>query len=58
MSSDDWEIVEQHAEWLEGNLLGQLRAAQGGREVRVWVGKVGIRIRIGESFTSSIQQSE
>lgn len=50
VSSDDWEILEQHARWLEGNLLGQMRAAQGGREVGVWVGKVKIRIRIGAFF--------
>lgn len=49
VSSDDWEILEQHAEYLENNLLGQMRAAQKGKEVGVWVGKVKIRIRIGAS---------
>lgn len=66
LSTDDWEILvslnvpccctqtdssqEQNANYLENNLLGQLRAAQKGQEIDVWVmGRTKIRIRVGES---------
>lgn len=40
---------EQNANYLENNLLGQLRAAQKGQEINVWVmGRTKIRIRVGE----------
>ncbi|KAK9899327.1 AAA-domain-containing protein [Cystobasidium minutum MCA 4210] len=38
-SADDWEVVESHAEYLEQNLLSQVRAASPGQTVCVWVGK-------------------
>ncbi|GMK53828.1 hypothetical protein CspeluHIS016_0104140 [Cutaneotrichosporon spelunceum] len=47
LSTDDWEILEQNANYLENNLLGQLRAAQKGQEIDVWVmGRTKIRIRV------------
>lgn len=50
MSPDDWEILEQHASFLENNLLSQLRAAQKGQEINIWVlGRTKIRIRVGKS---------
>lgn len=42
-------LQEQHASFLENNLLGQLRAAQKGQELNVWVkGKTKLRIRVGQ----------
>ncbi|WVF69277.1 hypothetical protein IAT40_004053 [Kwoniella sp. CBS 6097] len=50
LTSDDWEILEQHASFLENNLLSQLRAAQKGQELDVWVaGKTKIRIRVDDT---------
>jgi peroxin-1 len=50
MSPDDWEILEQHASFLENNLLSQLRAAQKDQEINIWVlGRTKIRIRVGKS---------
>jgi peroxin-1 len=50
MSPDDWEILEQHASFLENNLLSQLRATQKGQEINIWVlGRTKIRIRVGKS---------
>ncbi|WWC62371.1 uncharacterized protein I303_104967 [Kwoniella dejecticola CBS 10117] len=50
LTSDDWEILEQHASFLETHLLSQLRAAQKGQEIDVWVmGKTKIRIRVDET---------
>lgn len=41
-------MQEQNANYLENNLLGQLRAAQKGQEIDVWVlGRTKIRIRVG-----------
>ncbi|OXH34334.1 peroxin-1 [Cryptococcus neoformans] len=58
MSPDDWEILEQHASFLENNLLSQLRAAQKGQEIDVWVmGRTKIRIRVDETNPSSNSQS-
>ncbi|WWC95916.1 hypothetical protein V866_002783 [Kwoniella sp. B9012] len=54
LSSDDWEILEQHASFLEDHLLSQLRAAQKGQEIDVWVmGKTKIRIRVDETNPST-----
>ncbi|WRT67611.1 uncharacterized protein IL334_004583 [Kwoniella shivajii] len=53
LTSDDWEILEQHASFLETHLLSQLRAAQKGQEIDVWVaGKTKIRIRVDETSPS------
>ncbi|KAK4686120.1 peroxin-1, partial [Tremellales sp. Uapishka_1] len=47
LTSDDWEILEQHADFLENNLLGQLRAAKKGQLLDVWVmGRTKIRIKV------------
>ncbi len=65
LTSDDWEILvgqfnrrgghnlimeqEQHASFLENNLLSQLRGAQKGQVLDVWVmGRTKIRIRVGQ----------
>ncbi|WVW84469.1 hypothetical protein I302_106503 [Kwoniella bestiolae CBS 10118] len=54
LSSDDWEILEQHASFLEEHLLSQLRAAQKGQEIDVWVkGKTKIRTRVDETNPST-----
>ncbi|OCF73124.1 peroxin-1 [Kwoniella mangroviensis CBS 8886] len=54
LSSDDWEILEQHASFLEDHLLSQLRAAQKGQEIDVWVmGKTKIRIRVEDTNPST-----
>ncbi|WWC70586.1 uncharacterized protein I206_104537 [Kwoniella pini CBS 10737] len=54
LTSDDWEILEQHASFLETHLLSQLRAAQKGQEIDVWVmGKTKIRIRVDETSPST-----
>jgi peroxin-1 len=40
---------ERHTDYLENNLLSQLRAASKGQVVNVWVmGKTKIRLRVGE----------
>ncbi|OCF31275.1 hypothetical protein I316_07061 [Kwoniella heveanensis BCC8398] len=53
LTSDDWEILEQHASFLENNLLSQLRAAQKGQEIDAWVaGKTKIRIRVDDTNPS------
>ncbi|ODO01366.1 hypothetical protein I350_06185 [Cryptococcus amylolentus CBS 6273] len=50
LTSDDWEILEQHASFLEDNLLSQLRAAVKGQEIDVWVmGRTKIRIRVDDT---------
>ncbi|WVR06200.1 hypothetical protein IAU60_003230 [Kwoniella sp. DSM 27419] len=50
LTSDDWEILEQHASFLEDHLLSQMRAAQKGQEIDVWVaGKTKIRIRVDDT---------
>ncbi|KAG8685892.1 Peroxisome biosynthesis protein pex1, partial [Ceratobasidium sp. 395] len=36
LSSDDWEILETHAEYVEQNLLSQVRAVAVGQEISVW----------------------
>ncbi|KAG8905544.1 Peroxisome biosynthesis protein pex1 [Tulasnella sp. 403] len=47
LSADDWEILELHAEYVEHNLLSQVRVAAKGQEVDVWVlGRTRIRFRI------------
>nr|ODO01145.1 peroxin-1 [Cryptococcus depauperatus CBS 7855] len=54
LTPDDWEILEQHASFLENNLLSQLRAAQKGQEMHVWVmGTTKIRIRVDDTNPSS-----
>ncbi|WWD18315.1 hypothetical protein CI109_102765 [Kwoniella shandongensis] len=54
LTPDDWEILEQHASFLENHLLSQLRAAQKGQELDVWVmGRTKIRIRVDETDPSS-----
>ncbi|KAK8858426.1 hypothetical protein IAR55_002653 [Kwoniella newhampshirensis] len=54
LTSDDWEILEQHAAFLENHLLSQLRAAQKGQELDVWVmGRTKIRIRVDDTDPAS-----
>ncbi|KZO93941.1 AAA-domain-containing protein [Calocera viscosa TUFC12733] len=51
LTSDDWEILQLHAEFVETNFLSQVRVAPVGQEVDVWVlGRTRIRFRI-ESIT-------
>ncbi|ORY27869.1 P-loop containing nucleoside triphosphate hydrolase protein [Naematelia encephala] len=58
LTSDDWEILEQHANYLENNLLSQLRAAQKGQLLDVWVmGRTKIRIRVDETNPASTNTS-
>ncbi|KAF9510428.1 hypothetical protein BS47DRAFT_1347980 [Hydnum rufescens UP504] len=46
-SADDWEILELHAQFVENNLLSQVRAACVGQEIDVWVlGRTRIRFRV------------
>lgn len=48
-------MKEQHASFLENNLLSQLRAAQAGQVIDAWVaGKSKIRIRVGELCVSAV----
>jgi len=44
------EEQEQHASFLEENLLMQLRAATKGRIYDIWVHRTKIRIRVGQFF--------
>ncbi|KAG9051589.1 Peroxisome biosynthesis protein pex1 [Tulasnella sp. UAMH 9824] len=47
LSADDWEILELHAEYVEHNLLSQVRVAAKDQEVDVWVlGRTRIRFRV------------
>ncbi|KAG8831700.1 Peroxisome biosynthesis protein pex1 [Serendipita sp. 399] len=47
VSSDDWEILELHAQYVEDNLLSQVRVAADGQQINVWVmGKTLIRFRV------------
>ncbi|KAF8515366.1 AAA-domain-containing protein [Hysterangium stoloniferum] len=47
LSSDDWEILELHAGYVEDNLLSQVRAASMGQEIDVWVlGRTRVRFRV------------
>ncbi|KAG8958543.1 Peroxisome biosynthesis protein pex1 [Tulasnella sp. 419] len=47
LTADDWEILELHAEYVEHNLLSQVRVACIGQEVDVWVlGRTRIRFRV------------
>ncbi|KAI9631847.1 putative peroxisome biosynthesis protein PAS1 [Dioszegia hungarica] len=58
LTSDDWEILEQHASFLENNLLSQLRAAQAGQVIDAWVaGKSKIRIRVDQTNPSTSASS-
>ncbi|KIO34783.1 hypothetical protein M407DRAFT_210235, partial [Tulasnella calospora MUT 4182] len=47
LSADDWEILGLHAEYVEHNLLSQVRVAAKDQEVDVWVlGRTRIRFRV------------
>ncbi|KAI0310136.1 P-loop containing nucleoside triphosphate hydrolase protein [Amylostereum chailletii] len=47
LTADDWEIIELHADHVEGTLLSQVRVAAGGQEVDVWVlGRTRVRLRV------------
>ncbi|QRV98170.1 AAA family ATPase [Ceratobasidium sp. AG-Ba] len=47
LSSDDWEILETHAEYVEQNLLGQVRAVAVGQEISVWaLGRSRVQFRV------------
>ncbi|KAG8864832.1 Peroxisome biosynthesis protein pex1 [Tulasnella sp. 330] len=55
LTADDWEILELHAEYVESNLLSQVRVAAVGQEVDVWVlGRTRIRFRVG-AYRSSFR---
>ncbi|KIJ51215.1 hypothetical protein M422DRAFT_223669 [Sphaerobolus stellatus SS14] len=47
ISSDDWEILELHAGYVEENFLSQVRAASVGQEIDVWVlGRTRVRFTV------------
>ncbi|KAG1751773.1 hypothetical protein EDB19DRAFT_1893120 [Suillus lakei] len=47
LSADDWDVVELHAAHVEGTLLSQVRVANVGQEINVWVlGRTRVRLRI------------
>ncbi|KAG8706976.1 Peroxisome biosynthesis protein pex1, partial [Ceratobasidium sp. 394] len=47
LSSDDWEILETHAEYVEQNLLSQVRAVAVGQEISVWaMGRSRVQFRV------------
>ncbi|KAG1750462.1 P-loop containing nucleoside triphosphate hydrolase protein [Suillus paluster] len=47
LSADDWDVVELHAAHVEGTLLSQVRVANVGQEIDVWVlGRTRVRLRI------------
>ncbi|CEL56526.1 Peroxisome biosynthesis protein PAS1 OS=Komagataella pastoris GN=PEX1 PE=3 SV=1 [Rhizoctonia solani AG-1 IB] len=47
LSADDWEILETHADYVEQNLLGQVRAAAVGQEISVWaLGRSRVQFRV------------
>ncbi|KAG1873799.1 P-loop containing nucleoside triphosphate hydrolase protein [Suillus subluteus] len=53
LSADDWDIVELHAAHVEGTLLSQVRVANVGQEINVWVlGRTRVRLRIVSLDTS------
>lgn len=46
VSSDDWDIIEIHASHVESTLLSQVRVAQVGQELDVWVlGRTRVRLK-------------
>ncbi|KAG1893975.1 P-loop containing nucleoside triphosphate hydrolase protein [Suillus fuscotomentosus] len=53
LSADDWDVVELHAAHVEGTLLSQVRVANVGQEINVWVlGRTRVRLRIVSLDTS------
>ncbi|CAE6412288.1 unnamed protein product [Rhizoctonia solani] len=47
LSADDWEILETHADYVEQNLLGQVRAVAVGQEISVWaLGRSRVQFRV------------
>ncbi|GBE85761.1 Peroxisome biosynthesis protein [Sparassis crispa] len=47
VSSDDWEIIELHASHVESTLLSQVRVANIGQEIDVWVlGRTRVRLNV------------
>lgn len=51
LTPDDWEILSLHAEEIEGNMLGQVRAARKGMNIMVSTGVNGrtrCTFRVGE----------
>ncbi|KIK41964.1 hypothetical protein CY34DRAFT_84427 [Suillus luteus UH-Slu-Lm8-n1] len=53
LSADDWDVVELHAAHVEGTLLSQVRVANIGQEINVWVlGRTRVRLRIISLDTS------
>ncbi|KAG2078617.1 AAA-domain-containing protein [Suillus decipiens] len=54
LSADDWDVVELHAAHVEGTLLSQVRVANVGQEINVWVlGRTRVRLRIVSLDTSA-----
>ncbi|KAJ7287329.1 P-loop containing nucleoside triphosphate hydrolase protein [Mycena rebaudengoi] len=47
LTSDDWEIIDIHASHVESTLLSQVRVAQIGQEIDVWVlGRTRVRLLV------------
>ncbi|KAK0486176.1 P-loop containing nucleoside triphosphate hydrolase protein [Armillaria novae-zelandiae] len=47
VSADDWEIIEIHASHVESTLLSQVRVANVGQEIDVWVlGRTRVRLTV------------
>ncbi|KAJ9118613.1 hypothetical protein QFC22_003833 [Naganishia vaughanmartiniae] len=58
MTADDWEVLELHTNYLENNLLSQMRAATTGAVVNVWVlGKTKIKLKIDETSPATTNQN-
>ncbi|KAG2343853.1 AAA-domain-containing protein [Suillus weaverae] len=54
LGADDWDVVELHAAHVEGTLLSQVRVANIGQEINVWVlGRTRVRLRIVSLDTSA-----
>ncbi|PWY98707.1 AAA-domain-containing protein [Testicularia cyperi] len=56
LSADDWEILSLHAEEVEMNMLGQVRAARTGQVLAVHVGRAGntlVRFRVDSTTPST-----
>lgn len=57
-SEDDWEILELQAEYLEEQLLSQVRVVSPGQIMSVWIrGQTPISLRVGEVLTIAARNS-
>jgi hypothetical protein len=48
LSADDWEILETNSEWLEDNLMTQVRVVAAGQILPLWVHNLAIFVRVGK----------